>query len=419
MNEKIYDLIVAGGGLSGVSASIAAARQGLSVLLVEQSGYFGGAACNNSVNPFVAYWNTDDNGARGSVNAGIFAEIINDLKKIGGLSSDGVVFGEEHLKFVLDGMTEKYGVNVLLHTSVTDAMRNGNKVESVTLFNKGGAYKLGAKYFVDATGDADIVHFAGFGYETNDADRRQPMTLCFNLGGVDCGDLNYFEIRKKVNGLYRKMQAEGKIKNPRENVLIFPSLIPNALHFNTTRVIGKDSLNAVDLSAAEKEAREQMFELYGFLKSNFDMFKNSYIIKSASSIGVRESRRIIGEYTLTESDILDCKKFPDSVARGNYPIDIHSGSGAGTVLKKVKQNDFYTIPLKSLIVKGADNLCVAGRSVSSTHEAQAAVRVMPISCCMGEGAGTAVAVALAGSVSIGDADINEIHALLDKYGALY
>lgn len=416
---KKYDIIVAGGGMAGVGAAFSAARMGKKVLLVEKYGCLGGAACHNLVNPFMRYWRVLD-GERDILNAGVFAEIVGELDNQNALKQNGMLFHEEYLKCILDQMAKRCGVDVLFHTQVVGAKATDGKVESITISNKDGVSELTAKAYIDCTGDGDVCAQAGFAYEVGDNQGNcQPMTLCFNIGGVPYGDRHYVEVRKEVKELYKEWQAQGKIKNPREDVLIFHSILPNTLHFNSTRIIKKSPLKAEDLTQAEVEAREQMLELVNFLKDNFELFKDSYLINSAPVIGVRESRRIVGEYQMTAEDVLTCRKFKDGIARGNYPVDIHNPSGTGTVLQKLPPDGYYNIPLGALIPKGAKNLLVAGRCISTTHEAQASIRIMPIVCCIGEGAGTAMATAIDQGVDIAQVDINKVQETLKQNGALY
>lgn len=417
--NKTFDVVIAGGGLAGVAAAIGSAREKKHVLLLEKYSCLGGAACHNLVNPFMRYWRVV-NGEREEINAGVFARVQKELKKHDAVSENGMIFHEEYLKLVLDDLVREYGITVLFHTTVIGAKAQNGKVESVTIANKDGVSEVQADMYIDCTGDGDLAAQAGFAYEVGDGEGNcQPMTLCFNVGGVPYGDRHYVEVRREVLDLYKEWQAQGKIKNPRENVLIFHSYLPNTLHFNSTRVIKKSPLKAEDLTAAEFEARAQMLELVNFLKENFELFKDSYLINSAPCIGVRESRRIIGEYEMTAEDILTARKFSDGIARGNYPVDIHNPTGTGTVLQKVPEGDYYTIPLKSLIPKGAKNLLVAGRCISTTHEAQASIRVMPITCCIGEGAGVAAATALTQGVEINQVNVSRVQETLSANGALY
>lgn len=414
-----FDIIVVGGGFAGMGAAIGAAREGKNVLLIEKYGCLGGAACHNLVNPFMKYWRTV-NGEKEILNAGVFARIQRELELQGAVTESGMIFNEEYLKFVLDRLVQEYKITVLFHTSVVGANAQDGKVQSIMASNKDGLQELQADMYIDCSGDGDLAAYAGFAYNVGDENGYcQPMTLCFNIGGVPYGERTYFQVRKEVLELYKEWQAQGKIKNPRENVLIFHSILPNTLHFNSTRIIKKSPLRAEDLTAAEFEAREQMFELFHFLKENFELFKDSFLINSAPCIGVRESRRIVGEYEMTAEDVLSARKFEDGIARGNYPVDIHNPSGTGTVLQKLPPEEYYSIPLRSLIPKGAKNLLVAGRCISATHEAQASIRIMPIVCCIGEGAGVAAATALSMGGDIGKVDIGRVQQRLKENNALY
>ncbi len=417
--EANYDIIVAGGGFAGVGAAIGSAREGKKVLLVEKYGCLGGAACHNLVNPFMKYWRIV-NGEKEIINAGVFAEILNALKEKKAINENGMIFHEEYLKIVLDNMMKLYGVEVLFHTQVIAANAKNGRVENITLSNKDGVFLMQADMYIDCTGDGDLAAQAGFAYEVGDGDGNcHPMTLCFVVGGIPYGDRLYLDVRKEVLSLYQEWKEQGKIKNPRENVLIFHSILPNTLHFNSTRIIKKSPLSAKELTEAEIEAREQMFELFHFLKENFELFKDSYIINSASCIGVRESRRIVGEYMMTAEDVLSAKKFEDGIARGDYPVDIHNPTGTGTVMQYLPQDEYYSVPMRSLIPKGAKNLLVAGRCISATHEAQASIRIMPIVCCIGEGAGVVAATALKQKTELINTDIEKVHQTLDYHKALY
>jgi len=244
------------------------------------------------------------------------------------------------------------------------------------------------------------------------------MTLCFRLADVDTDKFDP-ESRELVNEKYKEYKDKGIIKNPREDVLTFEHIVDDIIHFNSTRIVGRSAVDVEDLTAAEIEAREQMYELYQFMKNNIPGFENSKLLMSAPQIGVRESRRIVGEYVITEEDLLNTIKFEDSIARGTYPVDIHNPSGTGTVLKDVPYGDYYTIPYRALIPLGVNNLIVAGRPISSTHEAHSAYRVMPICASIGEGAGIAASVAFNKKISFKEVDSKDIHNLLDKYEALY
>ena len=414
-----YDLIVAGGGFAGVAAALAAARGGLRVLLIERGNCFGGAAVTGLVNPFMPFWTSDtsDEKKRLYLSAGIFREILDGLSKAGALSKKEKTFDEEYLKLLLNRMVTRAGITPLFHSYVTGADMAGGAVSTVTVANKSGNMKFTADYFIDTTGDADVAALCGFPFHVGrEKDGLcQPMTLCFRIANID---MDAFEKSKhSIDVLYKELQAQGKIRNIRENVLIMSTLTAGMLHFNSTRIVRKNPVNAFDITEAEIEAREQVFELYGFLRDHIDGFQNSRMVMTAPQIGVRESRKIEGEYVLNQDDLVSCVKFGDSIAAGNYDIDIHNPEGSGTSHYYFKDGEYYTIPYRCLIPKGSRNLLVAGRCVSATHEAQASIRIMPIVCCLGEAAGTAAAAAHKNGAAVSDADITSIQNVLRANGA--
>ncbi|MCL1794037.1 MAG: FAD-dependent oxidoreductase [Oscillospiraceae bacterium] len=420
MMEK-YNLIVTGGGLTGVAAALAAAREGLSVLLIERGNCFGGAAVTGLVNPFMPFWTHDTSGGerkRKYLSGGIFREILNALSEAGALGTNEMTFDEEYLKLLLNRMIKDAGITPLFHSYATGADISGGTVNSITVANKSGNTQFAADYFIDATGDGDIAAICGFPFRMGrEKDGLcQPMTLCFRLANVD---MEVFErSRQSINPLYKELREQGKIKNIREDVLHFYTLTDGMVHFNSTRIIKKNPVDAFDLTDAEIEAREQVFELHNFLRERIDGFRNSRLIMTAPQIGVRESRKIDGEYVLTGKDLIACTKFDDSIAAGNYDIDIHNPEGSGTSHYYFKDGEYYTIPYRCLIPKDSKNLLVAGRCVSATHEAQASIRIMPIVCCLGEAAGTAAAVAHKGGASVKEADVTGIQNILRTKGAI-
>lgn len=413
----MYDLIVVGGGLSGVAAAVSAARQGLKVLIVEKSGCLGGAACNCLVNPFMPY-KVKVEGETKNISAGFFMEIINGLRKMGGMHENAITFNEELLKVFLDKVTIKEGIDVFFHAFLCGVEKNGDAIKGIKVISKSGEEIIYAKYFVDATGDADLAMYAGCPYELGREEDGlcQPMTLCFRMAGVDVAA--FYEHFTEVQALYKQFKEEGRIKNPRENVLKFKNCADGVLHFNSTRIVRKNPVNAHDVSAAEREARAQMYELYTFLKENFDFCRNGVLLSSASEIGVRESRMIRGEYVLTVEDLKALTRFEDSIAACNYDIDIHNPEGSGTSHYYFGDGEYYTIPYRSLVPLGVNNLLVAGRCISSTHEAQASYRIMPVCCTLGEAAGVAAAVACkSGAVAMKNVNVKRVQEILRANGA--
>lgn len=418
--KQNYDLIVVGGGPAGIGASVAAARRGLDVLLVEQSGSLGGAIAQNLIYPFMLNGTWNENG-RVHLSRGIFLELCNKWTAEGIMPGDFMTYNTELVKQSLDKFVVDAGVNVLFHATLCDVKTDGRTVSSITVATKQGLVGLTAKQFVDATGDGDLMALSKcdftVGREGDNA--TQPMTLCFRLANVNMPLFN--EERPKITPLFQQFKAEGKIKNPREDVLLFPELGggKNTVHFNTTRVIKLNPVDPTDLSKAEMEGREQMVELYNFLKENFECFRESYISNAAVSIGVRESRMLVGEHVVTSEELKACTVFEDSVAAGNYDIDIHSPDGAGTSHYYFPQGQYYTIPLRALLPKEYDNLMIAGRCISTTHEAQASVRIMPICFCTGEAAGIVATMAVKDGILPRNVESEKMHAEFDKSDVRY
>ena len=392
MKMKHYDLIVAGGGLTGVSAAVRAAREGLSVLLVEKSGTLGGALSNNLVYPFMNYV-TAVEGENKILCAGLFAE-MRERERAYDASGTLFKFRPEYFKLVLDDMVSEAGVEVLLHAVLFGAEVAERYVKTVRVASAtSGVLEFSADFFIDATGDGALMAEAGCAYQLGrESDGLcQPMTTCFRMCGVDVE--RFRAERPRLQELYKEARSRGEIKNPRENILTFTGIGEGVLHFTTTRVVKADPTDPFAVSRAEILARRQIHEIVEFLKKSSDAFENATLVSIATEIGVRESRKLLGEYVLTAEDLLSLTIFEDAVALGNYDIDIHNPAGTGTNIHYFKDGEYYSIPYRSFLPKELDNLLVAGRCLSATHEAQAAVRVMPICACMGDAVGTAIAVA--------------------------
>lgn len=414
---KKYDLIVAGGGFSGVCAAVSAAREGLDVLLVEKSGSLGGALSNNLVYPFMAYWTNDpENGGKKYLSAGLFEEIRQREKKYVHSYSD-MDFGPEYIKLVLDEIVTEAGVDVLFHTTVFDVKADDRCIKSLSVASVSGKTELEADFFIDATGNGDLFYLSGCDYQLGrESDGLcQPMTTCFRMSGVDIE--GFKADRDRLHKLYKEKQASGEIKNPREDILAFFGIGEGVVHFNTTRVIKHDPTDPFATSRAEIEARRQVCEMASFFKQNSEAFKNSTLISVASEIGVRESRKLKGVHILTAEELKNLTDFDDSIALGNYDIDIHNPSGSGTSHYYFRAGEYYKIPYRSLLPKEFDNLLVVGRCISATHEAQASIRIMPICACLGEAAGTAAAIALKSGKNAHTVDIKSVQARLKENGA--
>lgn len=413
---KKFDVLVAGGGFAGTAAAISAARGGKKVILFDKFNAPGGAAAVNLVTPFMPYWTINkERNKREYLTGGIFSEIVGKLRELGAMEGDDK-FSDEYLKLVLNRMIKEAGVTVLYHAYLKDVEKEGKSIKSVTVSALGKDIKIAADTFIDATGDGVLSYLAGCSFMLGRKGDNlcQPMTLCFRAANVDVG--RFYAEMPEMQKLYKEKQSSGEIRNPRENILTFVVPAKGIIHFNTTRVVKLNPTDPFDVTEAEFAAREQVFELFDLLKASFSSMKDADLIMTAAGIGVRESRMIEGEHILTANDLKECTKFPDSVARGNYDIDIHNPEGTGTSHYYFAPGEYYTIPYRSLTVKDADNLLVAGRCISADHEAQASIRIMPICASTGEAAGIAASLAPGGRVKY--VDIAALREKLKTAGAL-
>jgi len=411
---KKYDVVVVGGGFAGVASAIASAREGAKTLLVEKNNALGGSAINALVMPFMPF-TTEINGEKVELSQGIFKTICNLLKERN--SYDTRKFSEEELKMILQDLAIDSGVDLLFHAYLHNVNKLDGKINSLIFSTKNGPFEIQADYFIDATGDAQVAYLAGcpvqLGREKDNL--CQPMTLCFRVGNVNVE--KFMASWSRFQSKYKEYLSQGKFINPREDILVFRTIVPNVLHFNTTRVVKKNPVDVVETTEAEIIARKQVYEVYQFIKEHADGLENSFLMSTAQEIGVRESRMIVGDYVLTEQDLRNFTKFEDGIAVCNYDIDIHNPEGSGTSHYYFPQGEFYTIPYRSLIPKTLDNLLVAGRCISSDHGAQASYRIMPTVCSIGEAAGVAVAQAVKKGVSVRDINVKELKQTLLKHGA--
>ena len=417
-----FDVIVAGGGFAGVGAAVSAARHGRRVLLIDKNGALGGAANESLVMPFMPYFTFVPDGEgktrRVDLVRGIFSEISAALRVEGADAFfDPLLFDSERLKTVLDDLVTEAGVQVLFHTTVTEAVIDDGRLTAMRAYACGQMMTFSADVFVDATGDGALAALCGCRFHVGREEDGlcQPMTLCFRVGGVDYAAFS--RELPAMQALYKQRQAEGKIKNPREDLLVFPTPHKGLIHFNSTRILRADPTDPFALSRAEMEGRRQMRELFAFLQEDFPLFSEAYIVSCAASIGVRESRMVVGEHRLTGEELMALTKFPDAVAAGNYDIDIHNPTGSGTSHYYFPAGEYYTVPYRSLVAADVDRLLVAGRCLSCDHEAQASIRIMPICCATGQAAGTAAAMLCGTDTAARDLDTDALRRTLTGDGA--
>jgi FAD-dependent oxidoreductase family protein len=439
------DVLVVGGGPAGIGAALGAVQAGARVILAERYGFLGGNATAALVMPLMSFHTQTptperrgattllptDHGPGEAVVGGALAKLLARLVSVGGaipptLATGYVVpFDPEWFKIVALDLLDEAGVQLLFHAFASGIIGE-KRVEGVVFETKSGPLAIRAKVTVDCTGDADIAVQAGTPTEVGRADGLvQPMTLMFRMAEFHRAAFEgYVKQNPKqwrgVHGLWdlvREATAAGTLKLPREDILFFATPHEGEVSVNSTRVTRVLGTDVWDLSYAEWMSRRQMRQIAEFLKQYVPGFEKSYVMQSGVNVGVRETRRIVGDYQLTVEDVLSARKFDDAIARGSYPVDIHNPTGTGTVLKRLPPGEAYDIPLRCLMPLNADGLIVAGRCISGTHEAHSSYRVMPIVMATGQAAGVTAALAARRGIRPRETSIREVQHELVRQGA--
>jgi hypothetical protein len=436
-----FDLIIAGGGPTGIAAGVAAGRLGARVLVIERYGFLGGMSTAALVNPWLTFHNSQGK----QVVAGIAQEIADrlialdacagHLRDTVGFVYSVTAFDPETLKFVAQEMLTEAGARLLLHSFIVEARIQKDSVHSVVVRNKSGEQAYSARYFVDCTGDGDLAALAGVPFEKG---RRadgatQPMTMNFRVGGVDLAPVvkyirenpqefhhqttfDQLEPLTGVSGFFT-LWKEANLPIVRDRLLFFAGVRQGEVNVNTSRIVGKDGTNVFDLTDAEIEGKRQVKMIIDFLRAKIPGFENCYLIALPTQIGLRETRRIFGEYLLTGEDVLNGRRFDDGIARSAYPIDIHNPKDPGLTFMGAP-DDAYDIPYRCLLPQKVENLWVAGRCFSATHEGHSSARLTITCMSMGQAAGTAAALALERRCLPREVDVSALREKLRKQGSI-
>lgn len=386
------DVLVAGAGPAGVSAAITAAREGASVILVEQSGNVGGIATEG----LMSHWT-------GNTQGGFYEEILarssdtdlndREMRK---------VINPEKLKTVLLEMLEEAGVKLLLYTFACEPVMEEDRITGIIVENKSGRGAILAKIVVDASGDGDIAARAGAPYYTGrETDgKMQPATIMFKVAGVDVERGVFpggFEEHLEIPAGDIQKLGEENLPAPAGHVLLYRTTLPGVVTCNMTNCTDIDGTKAEDLTRATIVCRKQMEAIVNFLREYVPGFERCYLISSASLIGIRETRHFKGEAQITQKDILEARVFEDwVVTKAHFNFDVHNITGSGLdetgAQKKFGQKKGYTIPYGCFVPLKVENLYLAGRNISGTHMAHSNYRVMPICANMGQAVGVAAAM---------------------------
>jgi glycine/D-amino acid oxidase-like deaminating enzyme len=402
VNDR-YDVVVVGAGSAGSAAAISAARLGASTLLVDRLAFMGGTS-TAVLDTFYAFYTPGDPPRR--VAGGVGWEVACRLTADGVAferpntygAGTGVTYDAEALKVLWERLAEEAGVDLLLHTWMTGVRVEDGRVTAIRLWNKGGARWVEASVVIDASGDADVCAMAGVPHDApGDGGPVQSLSTLFKVANVDVAEASAVP-RRELWRLMGEAAAEGDYRLPRVEGSWHRTPAEGVALIHMTRIPNVDATDPEQLTAAEVEGRRQVREYHRFLRDRVPGFERSVIVATSPAIGVRESRRVHGDYRLTREDVLSGRRFDDEIALCGAPIEDH-GAGGDTEWQYVGEGGVYGIPYRSLLPRGVEGMLVVGRCFSATHDAHASARSMATCMAMGQAAGTAaVAAAAAGSV---------------------
>ena len=458
-----YDVVVLGGGIGGCAAACAAARNGAKTLLIEESGVLGGQAGLGIVTPYSA-WKSRS----GANFGGICEEIALGIESLGekfctvGAEKESVspfsaspVVRMHLLKMVTDS-----GAEIRFHSTFADAVVENGRIVSVRCLGRNGFFTVEGENFIDATGDGALIarsgaewvlgsepgvfealtesgmdqsHYSESKYdEYKENGKMQPVSLFFVMGNVDVENvhkLNNKELKFGDLGITREkfraweyagtcgFEENGdRIPMPQGRVLITHGVRPDQAVVNMSRVIDINGADADSLNEGEIKAQLQLVALVDFLQKFVPGFENSYLIQCASTLGIRETRRLVGRTVLRGRDVIQCKHFPDAIARGSYMVDIHDPNGKARAIGGDLQGDYYEIPYGCLVANEPVNLLACGRCISADHVAHSSTRIQGTCAMTGEAAGTAAAMSAARKILPAELPVEELQAQLKRAG---
>jgi hypothetical protein len=424
-----YDVVVLGGGPAGITAAAAAASHRSNVLLVERYGFLGGMGTAAGVTNFCGL-HANVHGEIRQVVHGVADQLLARIERLGGLNAPHLVLGKifaqaydtAAYKCAADDLLLSSGVEILFHALATGVvMEQKNRIKALLLETKSGRSAILGRVFIDCSGDGDLAAFAGAPYEKGD-DKGNLLypTMMFRVNGVDAALAG--DAWRTIPALMDAAEKRG-VAFPRKGAIVRPQKHSNEWRVNVTQVKNAqgravDGTDAQELSTGEIEGRRQALDFFEFLRREAPGFADAYIVDIPPQLGVRETRRVTGHYQLTGNDVISCASFPDSIGVNGWPVENHV---AGNVVWRWPDipgsRGFNHLPYRMLTPLGFDNLLVAGRCASMTHEGQSAARVSGGCFVMGQAAGTAAHLSLAGNTGCADIPVDTLQATLEKDGA--
>lgn len=413
-----YDVVVAGAGPAGICAAVAAARSGVNVALVERYGVLGGNLTAGYVGPIL-----------GMVGKGTMRDEVMDLLGVPDndmIGETGVAHDMEKAKRVLAEFVARENIDVFLQTPIVDGIVEDMSLKGLMVMTKEGMRIIEGKVTVDATGDGDVAHFAGAPVEKGREDGlMQPVTLEFTLEGVDesqaitcIGDVDDVKLNgERFLDYCARCARQGLLPKNLAAVRLHPTVRPGQRQVNTTQYNGADATRVQDLFAAEVELRRQIEILVKFFRENLPGYEKCWCMASGDTLGVRETRRVQGEYVITAKELAAGKRFWDVVVhKAEFIVDIHNPAGAGQAEDKIQYVVPYDLPYRCFVPLKVENLLTAGRCISGTHRAHASYRVMSICMAMGEAAGTAAALCIKEGCTPRSLEVKKLQDVLTEKG---
>ena len=422
-----YDVVVLGGGPAGIAAAAASGVLGRRTLLIERYGFLGGMGTAAGVTNFCGL-HANVHGDIRQVVHGVADDLLARIAKLGGLNEPHLIFGKTKAqaydtaayKCAADELLLSRKVEILFHALAAGVSMDGDTIAALFVETKSGRIAVRASIFIDCSGDGDLAAFAGAPFALGDGNGNMLYpTMMFRLNGVDPAKAG--EAWKTIPLLMDDAVKRG-VQFPRKGAIVRPQKHPAEWRVNVTQLTSAnggalDGTDARELSAGEIEGRRQALAFFAFLKSEAPGFAESYVVDIPPQIGIRETRRIEGLYQLSGEDVLSCASFPDTIGVNGWPLEKHVAGDVEWDWPDIPgSRGFNHLPYRMLIPQEVDNLLVAGRCASMTHEGQSAARVSGACFVMGEAAGTAAHLALAASQNPADIVVNDLQAALEKNG---
>ncbi|MGZ5195084.1 MAG: FAD-dependent oxidoreductase [Ramlibacter sp.] len=424
-----YDVVVLGGGPAGIAASVAAARAGRSTLLIERYGFLGGMGTAAGVTNFCGL-HANVHGDIRQVVHGVADDLLARIAHLGGLNAPHALFGKTvaqaydtaAYKIAADDLMVSAGVNVLFHALAAGVvMESPQRVKALLIETKSGRRAVLGRAFIDCSGDGDLAAWAGAPYEKGDGagNMLYPSTM-FRINGIDSQRAG--KAWEVIPKLMLEAEAAGRYKFPRKTPIVRPQKSGIEWRVNLTQLANAqgnamDGTDAQELSDAEMLGRRQIASVANFLRE-VPGFEQSYIVDIAPQVGIRETRRVQGRYVLTESDVLECASFDDTIGVNGWPLELHLKGDVEFRWPNIPESrGFNHLPYRMTVPIGLDNLWVAGRCASMSHEAQSAARVTGACFVMGQAAGTAAHLALKSNRDASSVDTAALQTRLETDGA--